>query len=244
MKVCLRILYVGRNDQPSLHVSGRLEPAGSSGRPGRLSRRRKNRPVLGRPRPRQSIPSTSPALAQQRLLGNPDLASFLLRVCLCGRPWVCAGRLAKFTWLLLPCIPPSHPSLSPNNYLPPVHRGLRQVKELHEPLGWVRVPLFAPGAGGPAAIAADDAGRSEGPVLRAHFLQICVVAMHQNGRDTHIRQVGLLAAFAPPLSRAVEYVDATRLRDAATLSIVPRVRYRGAALTALSVFKPLHLLRR
>ncbi|CAN0404994.1 unnamed protein product, partial [Scytosiphon promiscuus] len=26
-------------------------------------------------------------------------------------------------------------------------------------------------------------------VLRAHFVQICVVAMHQNGRDTHIRQV-------------------------------------------------------
>lgn len=68
---------------------------------------------------------------------------------------------------------------------------VRQVKELHEPLGWVRVPLFAPGAGGPVAIAADAAGGSEGPVLRAHFLQICVVAMHQNGRDTHIRQVGI-----------------------------------------------------
>ena len=26
-------------------------------------------------------------------------------------------------------------------------------------------------------------------VLRAHFIQVCVVSMHQNGRDTHIRQV-------------------------------------------------------
>lgn len=89
----------------------------------------------------------------------------------------------------------STPSLSlpPTStaHRPPAHRGLCQVKELHEPLGWVRVPLFAPGAGGPAAIAADAAGGSEGPVLRAHFVQICVVAMHQNGRDTHIRQVGL-----------------------------------------------------
>eukprot|EP00752_Nemacystus_decipiens_P012872 g11396.t1 len=73
------------------------------------------------------------------------------------------------------------------------------VKELHEPLGWVRVPLFAPGTGGPAAIAADAAGGSEGPVLRAHFLQICVVAMHQNGRDTHIRQVKV---FGPRLASA------------------------------------------
>ncbi|CAM9275203.1 unnamed protein product [Ectocarpus sp. 12 AP-2014] len=71
------------------------------------------------------------------------------------------------------------------------------IKELHEPVGWVRVPLFAPGGGGAAAIAADAAGGAEGPVLRAHFVQICVVAMHQNGRDTHIRQVKV---FGPRLA--------------------------------------------
>lgn len=65
-----------------------------------------------------------------------------------------------------------------------------QMKELHEPLGWVRVPLTAPGgSGAAAALAANATGEAEGPVLRAHFVQICVVAMHQNGRDTHIRQV-------------------------------------------------------
>lgn len=37
--------------------------------------------------------------------------------------------------------------------------------------------------------AADAAAGAEGQILRAHFVQICVVAMHQNGRDTHIRQV-------------------------------------------------------
>lgn len=65
------------------------------------------------------------------------------------------------------------------------------VKELHEPVGWMRVQLAAPVAGGAgvAAAAADAAGGAQGPVLRAHFVQICVVAMHQNGRDTHIRQV-------------------------------------------------------
>ena len=57
----------------------------------------------------------------------------------------------------------------------------------------MRVQLASPLAGGAgAATAADAAGGVHGPVLRAHFVQICVVAMHQNGRDTHIRQVRLL----------------------------------------------------
>lgn len=58
----------------------------------------------------------------------------------------------------------------------------------------MRVQLAAPVAAGAgvAAAAADAVGGVQGPVLRAHFVQICVVAMHQNGRDTHIRQVRLL----------------------------------------------------
>lgn len=64
------------------------------------------------------------------------------------------------------------------------------MKELNVPVGWVRVPLaVSGGGGGAAAAAADAAAGAEGPALRAHFIQICVVAMHQNGRDTHIRQV-------------------------------------------------------
>jgi anaphase-promoting complex subunit 10 len=55
--------------------------------------------------------------------------------------------------------------------------------ELDEPNGWVYIPL-----GEIAAKAAGGAGGAGG-VLRAHFLQIEVLAMHQNGRDTHIRQV-------------------------------------------------------
>ena len=46
-----------------------------------------------------------------------------------------------------------------------------RVVDLHEPVGWVQVPLGAPKA-----------------PLRAFFLQVCVASMHQNGRDTHVRQ--------------------------------------------------------
>mmetsp|Transcript_8278 Transcript_8278/g.9781 ORF Transcript_8278/g.9781 Transcript_8278/m.9781 type:complete len:185 (-) Transcript_8278:174-728(-) len=49
--------------------------------------------------------------------------------------------------------------------------------ELDEPNGWIFVPI------------GEIANHGGQKVLRAHFLQIEVLAMHQNGRDTHIRQV-------------------------------------------------------
>ncbi|CCI45658.1 hypothetical protein ABG067_005123 [Albugo candida] len=50
------------------------------------------------------------------------------------------------------------------------------LQELVEPNGWVRVPLH---------IIENGKHRP----LRTFFLQIVVLAMHQNGRDTHIRQI-------------------------------------------------------
>mmetsp|Transcript_9429 Transcript_9429/g.16504 ORF Transcript_9429/g.16504 Transcript_9429/m.16504 type:complete len:124 (+) Transcript_9429:412-783(+) len=49
--------------------------------------------------------------------------------------------------------------------------------ELEEPHGWVYIPLGQ---------IVNHGGQG---VLRTHFLQIEILAMHQNGRDTHIRQV-------------------------------------------------------
>ena len=57
--------------------------------------------------------------------------------------------------------------------------------DLNEPLGWVSIPLYA----------IDDNG--EKSTLRAFYLQVCVVSMHQNGRDTHIRQAKV---FGPRLA--------------------------------------------
>jgi anaphase-promoting complex subunit 10 len=52
------------------------------------------------------------------------------------------------------------------------------VLELEEPGDWVKVPIgqiFDPQHG----------------VLRTHFIQVSIMLMHQNGRDTHVRQVKL-----------------------------------------------------
>ncbi|CAM9292055.1 unnamed protein product [Discosporangium mesarthrocarpum] len=61
-----------------------------------------------------------------------------------------------------------------------------QMKELNEPVGWVELPVFAPTS---TRVGAETVDGSGSDILRAHLLQICVVSMHQNGRDTHIRQV-------------------------------------------------------
>jgi hypothetical protein len=43
--------------------------------------------------------------------------------------------------------------------------------------------------------------------VRAHFLQLCVVGMHQNGRDTHIRQ---MKVFGPRQGAAASSADKAR----------------------------------
>lgn len=68
---------------------------------------------------------------------------------------------------------------------------LQQVKveELVEPSGWNTISLMQPPT-------ADDgvpmAERALEP-LRTYFIQLAVLANHQNGRDTHIRQIHVFA---------------------------------------------------
>lgn len=52
-----------------------------------------------------------------------------------------------------------------------------ETVDVNEPHGWVKVPLFG----------LDDQGQKQ--TLRTFFIQICIVSMHQNGKDTHVRQV-------------------------------------------------------
>uniref|UniRef100_A0A023F9Q7 Anaphase-promoting complex subunit 10 n=2 Tax=Triatominae TaxID=70999 RepID=A0A023F9Q7_TRIIF len=48
-----------------------------------------------------------------------------------------------------------------------------EVLDLHEPAGWIIIPVK------------DTKGRQ----LRTFMIQIAVISNHQNGRDTHIRQI-------------------------------------------------------
>ena len=56
--------------------------------------------------------------------------------------------------------------------------------ELNEPNGWVTVPLSDPHN-------PDEEGQIP-THLRTHLLQVKIMSMHQNGRDTHIRQIQIL----------------------------------------------------
>ena len=69
------------------------------------------------------------------------------------------------------------------------------AKELVEPNGWIRIPLYTIENG--EVLCAKNFGQLADRAtlnlqhrpLRTFFIQIAVLAMHQNGRDTHIRQV-------------------------------------------------------
>jgi Anaphase-promoting complex, subunit 10 (APC10) len=65
---------------------------------------------------------------------------------------------------------------------------LRSVREvsLEDPVGWVWIPLWD----------ADLEGPRPRP-LRVHLLQLAITAMHQHGRDTHVRQVVVFGPVDP-----------------------------------------------
>lgn len=62
--------------------------------------------------------------------------------------------------------------------------------ELNEPVGWCIIPLASPPD--PLDDIAEDIPESGVPrsrrIVRTHLIQIEICSMHQNGRDTHVRQ--------------------------------------------------------
>lgn len=61
------------------------------------------------------------------------------------------------------------------------------VEELNEPSGWVTI--LSPNECNPKAGEKAGEGDELKEPLRTHFIQVAVLANHQNGRDTHIRQI-------------------------------------------------------
>jgi anaphase-promoting complex subunit 10 len=66
------------------------------------------------------------------------------------------------------------------------------IVELSEPVGWCIIPIEAPPD--PLDSMAEQDNENYQPTsmpIRTHLIQISVLSMHQNGRDTHVRQVKL-----------------------------------------------------
>lgn len=72
---------------------------------------------------------------------------------------------------------------------------LREVRvvDLDEPVGWTRVRLDK-------SDESDESDGAAGAPLRAYFLQIAVLSNHQNGRDTHVRQVKIFGPRTSPMA--------------------------------------------
>ena len=82
---------------------------------------------------------------------------------------------------------------------------LREIKvvDLEEPGGWMHVSLAKDdsgggGGGGGGGDGNDGGGGDDGECLRAFFLQIAVLSNHQNGRDTHVRQMKIFGPRTDP----------------------------------------------
>lgn len=69
--------------------------------------------------------------------------------------------------------------------------------DMNEPCGWVVVDLTKS-----LKLQEDDTN-----CIRAHLLQVKVLAMHQNGKDTHIRQLKIYGKREPPRVMADLYHD-------------------------------------
>lgn len=79
------------------------------------------------------------------------------------------------------------------------------VVEFNEPVGWCIIPLTAPPdpldveeddppddtIHGPHPRSAALSSQHHQRLVRTHLIQISIISMHQNGRDTHVRQVQL-----------------------------------------------------
>lgn len=82
--------------------------------------------------------------------------------------------------------------------------------DLKEPSGWVKAELWhaacsSSGGGGAAGGGGAGGGGAAAAAvvvepLRAFCLQVAVLANHQNGRDTHVRGVRVLAPRPHPLA--------------------------------------------
>eukprot|EP00439_Symbiodinium_sp_Y106_P049281 s2345_g6.t1 len=85
-----------------------------------------------------------------------------------------------------------------------------QVVELKEPDGWITIPLakpsFRPVELPPSCTLRDSEMGGAREFVRTHFIQLAVLTNHQNGRDTHIRQIKVLG----PRSAMRSSADAPR----------------------------------
>lgn len=82
---------------------------------------------------------------------------------------------------------PNRISIRAGNHFHDIHEV--ELLELNEPSGWVVVPLLD----------------SNNKPIRAFLIQIAILSNHQNGRDTHIRQIKIHSPVRDSIVSALNY---------------------------------------
>eukprot|EP00928_Gymnodinium_smaydae_P054740 TRINITY_DN38473_c0_g1_i1.p1 TRINITY_DN38473_c0_g1~~TRINITY_DN38473_c0_g1_i1.p1 ORF type:complete len:193 (-),score=37.07 TRINITY_DN38473_c0_g1_i1:25-603(-) len=101
------------------------------------------------------------------------------------------------------------------------HHDLQEVQtvDLKEPDGWVTIRLANPRvepkeAPNPSCVPRDPTIGGAVDFVRTNFIQLAVLSNHQNGRDTHIRQIQVYGPRASSRTHSVE-ISAPRLSTTA-----------------------------
>lgn len=85
--------------------------------------------------------------------------------------------------------------------------------ELNDPKGWVIIDLTDSTQG-------NSSVDSSALPLRTHLLQVRIQSMHQNGRDTHIRQIKVLGPRETPVVMGDVRLDAFKTNEMSQFSLL------------------------
>jgi anaphase-promoting complex subunit 10 len=92
--------------------------------------------------------------------------------------------------------------------------------ELNEPTGWVVIDLSTKGSGSDDLLLNPFSTVPTSSCIRAHFLQLKVSSMHQNGKDTHIRQIKVYGKRESQRVMADLYHDDFKTKEMAQFCVI------------------------
>jgi len=114
-----------------------------------------------------------------------------------------------------------------------------QVVDLREPDGWVRIPLAVPPVSNPerelsrqdCAAIRDKTFGGAFDFVRCFCVQIAIISNHQNGRDTHIRNLRL---FGPKVQRGISLAP---IMHAGASRIDAGIELLTAEMTSMTIIR-------
>ena len=111
-----------------------------------------------------------------------------------------------------------------------------KVVEFSEPVGWCSIVLHQPPIDDDEEEEEEEQKEKKLSLrpIKTHFLQICVVSMHQNGRDTHIRQIKI---FGPRTEEQQPHQQLLQHSSSLNVFTIPNKKFQTIEMSQYSVIR-------